>query len=155
MCLQYLKCISPAMREQSDYIYLFKNKSPEGKKKIYDTFAGGFFESKFVFEHVFNMCTLDKRVMVVKNSDVHEESGPFDGGIYYYKAKKEHREFHIGSDSMWRYHFRVFNQNYEDELERADDKNDAPRRDPPKRQSQISVALKKPRPHAQPRLTKR
>lgn len=57
ICMQYLKGLDPSMREQIDYCYIFKTKSPENQKRIYDTFAGGNFDSRYVFENVLRECT--------------------------------------------------------------------------------------------------
>lgn len=145
LCLQYMKGITTSMRGQIDYCFIFREKSPENLKKIYDTFAGGFFESRMIFESVFKSCTLDKRALVIRNSDIVDESAAFDGGIFFYRAKVKHRDFIIGCDEMWRYHLRNYNEHYESDEDEADSSNAIVRgTDAPKKKSEISVVLKKP-----------
>jgi hypothetical protein len=121
ICMQYIKGLDPSMREQVDYCYIFKTKSPENQKRIYDAFAGGMFESKYVFENVLKACTIDRRAMVVRNSDIsnEDEQGAFDGGILFYKGRKidDLPQFYIGCDQMWRYHFQRYNEHYESDEE--------------------------------------
>lgn len=117
MCLQYMKGITTSMRGQVDYCYIFKEKAPDNIKKLYDTFAGGYFENRFVFESVFRTCTLDHRALVVRNSDNPDEDGDFEGGILFYKASASHPPFTIGNDEMWRSHWAKYNDHYESDEE--------------------------------------
>lgn len=142
ICMQYLKAITASMREQCDYAFIFKSKTPENMKKIYDTFAGGYFESKFLFDRVFNKCTQDRRTLVIRNSDNNDESGPFEGGVFFYKARIDHREFTIGCDAMWRFHYRQYNAHYESDEEAGDQPNDV---DPPRKRSEMTITLRKPK----------
>jgi hypothetical protein len=153
LCLQYMKGITTSMRGQVDYCYIFKEKAPENIKKIYDTFAGGYFENRFVFEAVFRQCTADKRALVVRNSDNPAEEGDFEGGIFFYKAKKieDHGEFTIGCDAMWKYHLAQYNEHYESDEEKfIDHKLEQKRtRDAPRKKSEMAVQLRKTKPPAQ------
>jgi len=151
LCLQYMKGITTSMRGQVDYAYIFKEKAPENIKKIYDTFAGGYFENRFVFEAVFRQCTLDKRALVVRNSDNPLEEGDFEGGIFFYKAKKieDHGEFTIGCDAMWKYHLAQYNEHYESDEEKFIDQKQVVK-DAPRKKSEIgAVQLRKVKPQAQ------
>jgi len=143
-CLQYMKSVTASMRGQFDYIYIFKERAPENLRKVYDVFAGGFFDSKLVFETVFRSCTLDRRAFVIKNADVDENEGAFDGGVFFYKAKAKHREFSIGCEAMWRYHYRFYNQHYESDEEDQKTAAVPGTRDAPKKRSDVAVVLRKP-----------
>jgi hypothetical protein len=142
-CVQYIKSIGPGIRGQIDYAFLFKEKAPENRRKLFETFAGGFFENKTVFEQVFDSCTKSKRAMVVRNCDVKEESGPFDGGIYFYRAKVDLREFTIGCDDMWRHHYKVYNDHYQSDEEEEAFSGAAALPEAPKKRSEIEVTLRK------------
>lgn len=152
-----VKGITTSMRGQIDYCFIFREKSPDNLRKIYDTFAGGYFPNRVVFEQVFRSCTMDKRCLVVKNSDIKDESGSFDGGIYFYRAKVDHREFTIGCDAMWKHHYTTYNDHYESDEEKENAKivtasgggvlrAIADDREEPKRRREIEVALRKVRP---------
>lgn len=118
ICLQYAKVLRPNMRSQIDFLFAFKEKAPEVRKKLYDCFAGGHFKGeRKTFDAVYDKCTEDFRSMVVRNVDVDESDGDFEGGIYYYKAKETHRPFTICSNAVWRQHFYHYNENYEIEAE--------------------------------------
>jgi hypothetical protein len=164
MCLQYMKGVTTSMRGQVDYVYIFKEKSPENIKRIYDTFAGGYFENRFVFEAVFRECTLDKRALVVRNSDNKYEEGDFEGGIFFYKAKTvdEHGEFTIGCDAVWKYHLSQYNEHYESDEETFIEQKQQQQgslsslHDAPRKKSEIGtiqLRRKKPEPLAQVKTT--
>lgn len=154
LCLQYMKGITTSMRGQVDYCYIFKEKAPENIKKLYDTFAGGYFENKFVFESVFRQCTLDKRALVVRNSDNPDEDGDFEGGIFFYKARIDHPDFTIGCDQMWKFHLSQYNEHYEtDEEKFIDDKHAgsvgaSKQHNAPRKNSELAVQLRKTKPSA-------
>ena len=84
--------------------------------------------------------------MVVRNCDIKDDSGPFDGGIYFYRARVDLREFTIGCDEMWRHHHKTYNSHYESDEEEAAvkgvDADDAVY-EPPKKRSEIHVTLRK------------
>lgn len=86
--------------------------------------------------------------MVVRNTDVsrEDEQTTFDGGIFFYRAKVDHREFTIGCDEMWRYHYRHYNEHYEsDEEDKAASTSLAQlgvTREAPKKKSEIEVSLR-------------
>lgn len=108
-----------------------------------------------VFETVFRSCTLDRRALVVRNADVDESEGAFDGGIFFYKAKAKHREFSIGCETMWRYHYKRYNAHYESDEENCEERKVAVKTaDAPKRKSDVAVLLRKPAAQARPK-TKR
>ena len=117
ICMQYGKALHPNMRSQIDYAFILKEKAPEMLNKIYDCFAGGHYPDKQTFRAVLHGCTLSYKCMVIRNADVIESDGDFEGGVYFYKAKKEHKPFTVGCDAMWRYHFRKYNNHYETDEE--------------------------------------
>lgn len=119
ICLQYGKALRPNMRSQVDYVFILKEKAPEMINKIWDCFAGGHFKSKKQFTSTLDKCTRDFRCLVIKNADVNEDDGDFNGSVYFYKAKKEHHDFRIGCDAMWEEHYRQYNEHYETDEENA------------------------------------
>lgn len=125
ICMQYGKALHPNMRSQIDYLFVLKEKSPEMLDKIYSCFCGGHFQDKHLFRAVLNQCTRDYRALVVKNADVIEGDGEFDGGIYFYKAKLHKKPFYVGSKAMWQYHYTHFNEHYESDEERNKKKDNS------------------------------
>jgi len=117
VCLQDGKSFHPNMRSQVDYVFILKAVALEVTNKIWDTFAGGHFPDKITFLRVLRECTRNYRALVIKNSDIDESEGDFDGSVFFYKAKPQHRPFTIGSDDMWRHHFKVYNEHYESDEE--------------------------------------
>jgi len=89
--------------------------------------------------------------LVVRNSDNPLEEGDFEGGIFFYKAKKieDHGEFTIGCDAMWKYHLAQYNEHYESDEEKFIDQKQVVK-DAPRKKSEIgAVQLRKVKPQAQ------
>lgn len=90
---------------------------------------------------------MDKRALVVRNSDNPNEEGDFEGGIFFYKARKieDHGDFTIGCDSMWKYHLAQYNDHYESEEEEKLDTREYTK-DAPRKKSEMAVQLRRTKP---------
>lgn len=78
-CQQYSP-ISPIIIAHMDWIFLFREKNQNTRRKLYDQYAG-FFPSFAVFEKVFDMVTMNYGCMVIKNCSV---SHKLEDQVFWY-----------------------------------------------------------------------
>jgi hypothetical protein len=66
LCMQYPIGISPVMRTNIDYVFLFRENTKSTVGKLYDHYAG-MFPTRALFEQVFEKVTCDYSCMVINN----------------------------------------------------------------------------------------
>jgi hypothetical protein len=114
LTMQYPLGITPELRSNIDYIFIFNEPSIKNRKKIYDDYCSAI-PSFSYFENILDACTQNHECLVVKSSG---NSGNLKEQIFWYKAS-EHKDFKVGHPKFWKFHGLNYNNNYEEE----DDKN--------------------------------
>jgi hypothetical protein len=114
LTMQYPLGITPELRSNIDYIFIFNEPSIKNRKKIYDDYCS-MIPSFSYFENILDACTQNHECLVVKSSG---NSGNLKEQVFWYKAS-EHKDFKVGHPKFWKFHCLNYNNNYEEE----DDKN--------------------------------
>jgi len=109
--LQYQMGITPELRSNLDYIFIFKESSIKNKKKMYEDYAGVIPTFEY-FCNILDSCTEDHKCLVIKTSGT-----CFEDSVFYYKSKPR-MNFRIGSDTLWSYHDRKYNKRYGEILDK-------------------------------------
>jgi hypothetical protein len=112
LTMQYPLGITPELRSNIDYIFVFNEPSIKNRKKIYDDYAG-FFPSFDFFCNVLDACTQNHECLVIKTST---NSTDIKDQAFWYKAEP-HKNFQVGHPKFWKYHGNNYNSKYEEEQE--------------------------------------
>lgn len=112
LTMQYPLGITPELRSNIDYIFIFNEPSIKNRKKIYDDYAGCFPSFDF-FCNVLDACTQNHECLVIKTST---NSTDIRDQAFWYKAEP-HTNFRVGHPKFWTYHGSNYNKNYEEEQE--------------------------------------
>ena len=110
LTLQYLMGITPELRSNLDYVFIFYEGSLKNKRKIYEDYAG-MVPSFDYFCNIMDACTGDNKCLVIKTN-----GSSFEDSIFWYKAD-ERRDFRIGHPSIWNFHDKAYNKRYEEVVE--------------------------------------
>lgn len=100
LCLQYAISISPAMRTNTDFVFLFNEPIASNRANLYKHYVG-ICGSLKEFETLFKQLTQNFQVMVVRLSRI--ESDTIDANIFWYKAKKTD-SFRAGAIETWQFY---------------------------------------------------
>lgn len=95
---QFSLDLPPALRSNSDYIFVFQDNNVGNQKRIYDNFCG-VFPSFSDFQRVFNSLTKDYCCMVI---DMSSKSNRVEDTVFWYKAKPR-EDFKIGASVYWKF----------------------------------------------------
>lgn len=114
LTMQYPLGITPELRSNIDYVFVFNEPSVKNRKKIYDDYAG-MIPSFDHFCNILDACTQNHECLVIKTSG---NSADLREQVFWYKAEA-HKNFHVGHPKFWKYHKSNYNEHYEEE----DDKN--------------------------------
>lgn len=98
LAMQYVLGISPNLRTNIDYVFIFRDSSYQNRRKIFDCF-GGAIPSFDMFCQL--MDSLDKYECLVLCNDA--DRVKLEEQVYWYKAK-DNGPFKFGSNQMWRVH---------------------------------------------------
>jgi hypothetical protein len=112
LTMQYPLGITPELRSNIDYIFIFNEPSMKNRKKIYDDY-GGAIPSFDVFCNILDACTQNHECLVIKTST---NSTDIRDQIFWYKAEA-HSNFKVGHPKLWKYHGSHYNEHYEEEAE--------------------------------------
>lgn len=110
LTMQYPLGITPELRSNIDYIFIFNEPSIKNRKKIYDDYAG-MIPSYEHFCNILDACTQNHECLVIKSSG---NSTDLKQQVFWYKAE-EHKDFKVGNPIFWKYHGLNYNQNYEED----------------------------------------
>ena len=95
LAMQYCMGIKPAMRENCEYVFLFRNPSLQGRRKLYECYAGAI-PTFDMFCQI--MDSLDKfECLVICNS---ADRITLEDQVFWYKAK-DNGDFKFGGPQMW------------------------------------------------------
>jgi len=107
---QLVKDVPPPLRENVDYIFLFKEKSESALNKIKESYTGGHFENYDQFIQIFKQIACDYGCMVVDNRN---QSNELQDNIFYFKAK-ELSKINFGCKELKDNNKKRFNEYYDD-----------------------------------------
>lgn len=108
LTLQYPMGITPDLRSNIDYVFIFDQPSVKNKRKIYDDYAG-IFPTFDYFCNVLDSCTQDHKCLVIKTGG--GSGSNIRDNVFWYKAKF-HNPFRAGHRKYWEYHDNKYNPNH-------------------------------------------
>ena len=105
LALQYMKGITPDLRENINYVFLYNQQNIANKKKLFEEFGGvcGSFKK---FDEMLKLCTQDYRCLVINTS-----GKTFNETFFHYKAQ-EHGSFRVCHPKLWEHQKKYLNNNY-------------------------------------------
>lgn len=109
LSLQYPIGIGPDLRTNIDYTFIARETIKNTQKKIYENYAS-VFEDFPTFKSVLEQLTEDYTFLVIDNN---VKSNRIEDQIFWYKAK-ERNDFKVGSNKYWDFHYKLYNNDYED-----------------------------------------
>jgi hypothetical protein len=110
LTMQYCMDLSPDLRANVDYVFIMRENIIQNREKLYKNFFG-IFPSFEMFNQVMSACTENYECMVLDNTS---KSNRIEDCVFWYKAR-EHKQFRIGSPSLWNFHTKNYNPNHERE----------------------------------------
>jgi len=93
--MQHAMGLPPVLRNNLDYVFIFRNNIVKERQKIYDNYAGMFANFE-VFNQVMNQCTENYECLVI---DCKTQSNKIEDQVFWYKAKEAH--FKMCNTEMW------------------------------------------------------
>lgn len=102
--IQYVKALTPALRTNTDVIFVMKQNDNPSKQSLYESYFG-IFDKPSEFRNVLEGCTDNFSSMVMDNRGAPSSHIPTH--VFWYKAKIG-RQFRIGAPELWAYHERWF-----------------------------------------------
>ena len=96
--LQYPLGISPQLRTNIDYVFIFRENVNANRRRIYEQYAG-MFKTFEMFCSVMDQCTENFECLVIDNNI---QSNKIEDQIYWYKAEI-HPNFKLCPDELWHY----------------------------------------------------
>lgn len=97
--IQYVRDLSPALRLNTDFIFLLREENLEVRQMLYKLVGG--FETFAKFNQVFGQFT-DKFGCLVFNR--RSKSNKISDKLFWYRAKTDHGKWRIESPDMWAFH---------------------------------------------------
>jgi hypothetical protein len=113
LTMQYPLGITPELRSNIDYVFVFNEPSIKNRKKIYDDYAG-MISSFDYFCNILDSCTQNHECLVIKTSS---NSTDLKDQIFWYKAEN-HSNFYTGHPKLWKFHNSNYNIKYEEQNEK-------------------------------------
>jgi hypothetical protein len=109
--MQYCLDVIPALRTNIDGTFLLRETIPQNRKKLYDCYAGSFFDSYSDFCDTFDICTQDRTAMYIHNRTT---SNNIEDCVFYYRATPIPESFKFGCQDLWTFHDTRYNLDYND-----------------------------------------
>lgn len=106
--LQYTNGISPGLRSNIDYVFMFNEASVDNRKKLYANY-GSVIPTFGEFCNILDSCTANHECLVIKLTG--GASNNLADMVFWYKADL-HKPFKVGSKSYWQRHEECFNNNH-------------------------------------------
>lgn len=104
IAIQYVKSLTPALRTNTDVVFVMKQNDSPSKQSLYESYFG-IFDKPAEFRNVLEGCTENFSSMVMDNRGA--PSSHIPNHVFWYKAKLG-RKFKIGAAQLWAYHDRWF-----------------------------------------------
>jgi len=108
LTMQYCMDLSPDLRANVDYVFILRENIIQNREKLYKNFFG-IFPSFDMFNQVMTSCTENYECMVLENTS---KSNRIEDCVFWYKAG-EHKNFRIGSPSLWAFHNKNYNPRHD------------------------------------------
>lgn len=105
LSLQYPSNISPCLRQNIDYTFIYKNNNINERKKIYENYAS-VIPSFNLFCAIMDQITNDYTALVINNLS---QNTDFQECIFWYKAPPFPEDFKFGSIDYWNHHYVRYN----------------------------------------------
>lgn len=115
LTMQYPLGITPELRSNIDYVFIFNEPSVKNRKKIYEDYCS-IIPSFDHFCNILDTCTQNFECLVVKTSG---QSNKLKDQLFWYKAEP-HTNFRVGHPKLWKYHNENYNDQYEFQNEQVD-----------------------------------
>ena len=96
LTMQFPMGISPALRTNIDYVFIFKENIKKNKERLYDHYAG-MFPSLQVFEQVLEQVTQDYGCLVIDNR---ASGSRLEDQVFWYKADPN-KTFKLCDSALW------------------------------------------------------
>lgn len=110
LTMQYPLGITPELRSNIDYVFIFNEPSRKNRQKIYDDYCS-MIPSFDHFNNILDSCTQNHECLVIKTAS---NSTNLNDQIFWYKAEP-HSGFRVGHPSFWKYHDQHYNENFEED----------------------------------------
>lgn len=108
LTLQYPMGITPDLRSNIDYVFIFDQPSVKNKKKIFDDYAG-IFPTFDYFCNVLDSCTQDHSCLVIKTGG--GSGSNMTSNVFWYKAS-DREPFKVGHPKLWNYHIKNYDPSH-------------------------------------------
>jgi hypothetical protein len=117
LTMQYCMDLSPDLRSNIDYIFVFRENILQNREKIYKNFFG-IFPTFEMFNQVMDACTENYECIVLDNTI---KSNKIEDVVFWYKARlfdPKQGSFRVGHPKFWNAHKRLYDPKHDDrELE--------------------------------------
>lgn len=113
LTMQYCMDLTPDLRSNIDYIFVFRENILQNREKIYKNFFG-IFPTFDMFNQVMNSCTENYECLVLDNT---VKSNKIEDVVFWYKARMYDNPFRVGHPKFWNAHKRLYDPKH-DERER-------------------------------------
>lgn len=99
LTMQYLLGIPPSLRDNVDFIFIFKESKLSTKRKLYEYYAG-MFPTFEMFSKVLDECTKDHGCLVIDNRTT---SDKLEDQVFWFRADvNKIKNFRLCDDAFWR-----------------------------------------------------
>jgi hypothetical protein len=109
LTMQYCMDLSPDLRSNIDYVFIFRENILQNREKIWKNFFG-IFPTFDMFNQVMNACTENYECIVLDNTI---KSNKIEDVVFWYKAKLR-GEFKVGHPQFWQAHSRMYDPHHDD-----------------------------------------
>lgn len=133
LTLQYSLGIPPDLRENVDYIFIFRQNKLNERRKLYEHWAG--FMTYEIFDAILNQCTDDYGCIVIDNTT---GSNRLEDQVFYYRAE-DRGDFKMCPTRCWSY---SENQSSFDETDDKDEKHQREMRQKRVNQKQYKILFR-------------
>lgn len=114
----------PAVRNQFDWVFIFREIIPNNRKRLYEHYGGQLGDYK-LFCDVLDATTNDHGCLVIRNSGT---SNRIQDNFFWWKAplrdwqqNLKQKRWHCGSRSYWMYHFKCYDLKWREKQMGYDD----------------------------------
>jgi hypothetical protein len=109
LTMQYCMDLTPDLRSNIDYVFIFRENILQNREKIWKNFFG-IFPTFDMFNQVMNACTENYECIVLDNTI---KSNNIEDVVFWYKAKLR-GDFRVGHPQFWQTHSRMYDPNHDD-----------------------------------------
>jgi hypothetical protein len=95
--MQYPMGVTPDMRTNIDYAFIFRENNVKNRQRIYENYAG-VFPTFDIFCQVLDQCTENYECLVIDNTS---RSNKLEDNVFWYKAEFPLPSFKLGRPEFW------------------------------------------------------